>query len=93
MTPETIQTATALLTAGIPDPRERAELLAKLQGGAPREKWLTTAKAAAFAGCHRRTLLRWAKDGKLHPQRLTPSRIRWPKSELERFRFDGDGEG
>lgn len=88
--PETVQTARAILAAAIPDAAERAAVLAKLEAPAGKEKWLSTTRAAALAKCHRKTLFRWAAKGLLHPQRLTPSRVRWPRSELESMTLDAD---
>ncbi len=86
MKPETMKTATALLTAGIPDKAEQSELLAMLKArAARREKMLTTRAACQFAGVCKKTLFRWEKNGYLHPKRITPSRIRWPQRELEAF--------
>lgn len=65
-------------------------MLAKLEAPARKETWLSTTRAAALAKCHRKTLFRWAAKGLLHPQRLTPSRVRWPKSELENMTIDAD---
>ena len=79
-------TATALLMAGIPDKAEQAELLTMLKSRAARkEKMLTTRAACQFAGVCKKTLFRWAAKGYLHPKRITPSRVRWPQSELEAF--------
>ena len=86
MKPETLQTATALLTAGIPDKSEQAELLTMLKARVARkERMLTTRAACQFAGVCKKTLFRWEKKGYLHPKRITPSRVRWPQSELETF--------
>lgn len=86
MKPETIQTSTAILSAAITDPRERAEVLALLKPKAPvREKLLTTGAACKLAGVCPKTLFRWEGKGYLHPHRITPSRVRWPQSELESF--------
>lgn len=85
MKPETMTTATALLTAGIPDKNERAEILRAIARVPVREKLLTTRQAAALAAVTRKTLFRWARQGHLHPHRITPARVRWPQSELEAF--------
>lgn len=88
--PETLTTARNLIAAAIPDATERAAVLAKLELPARKEGWLSTSKAAALVGVHRKTLFRWAARGLIHPQRLTPSRVRWPKSELENMTIDAD---
>lgn len=81
-----MNTATAILSAAITDKGERAEVLAMLQPKPPkREKMLTTRAACELAGTHPKTLFRWAKKGYLNPRRITPSRVRWAKSELEEF--------
>lgn len=86
MTPETLKTLEAFARAAIADPGERAEALKALAPKPPaREKYFTTRQAAEFAGCVRKTLFRWARQGHLHPRRITPSRVRWAKSELETF--------
>lgn len=86
MKTETLNTATAILSAAIQDKTERAEVLALLKPKAPtREKILTTRAACELAGAHPKTLFRWAAKGYLHPARITPSRVRWRKSELETF--------
>ncbi len=86
MKAETLTTATALLTAGISDPRERAEALAAFQANADRrDRMLTTRAAATLAGVHRKTLFAWELKGYLHPRRITPSRVRWSRRELENF--------
>ena len=86
MKPETLKTATALLAAGIPDKTEQTELLAMLKPRpARRERMLTTRAACQLAGVCKKTLFRWEAKGYLHPKRVTPSRIRWPQSELETF--------
>jgi predicted DNA-binding transcriptional regulator AlpA len=86
MKAETIKTAAALLTAGIPDKAEQSELLAMLNArGARKEKMLTTGAACKLAGVCPKTLFRWEVKGYLHPKRITPSRVRWPQSELENF--------
>lgn len=86
MKTETLNTATAILTAAITDKREQAEVLALLKQKAQgREKMLTTRAACALAGVNPKTLFQWAKKGYLNPRRITPSRTRWPKSELETF--------
>lgn len=86
MKPETMQTAAALLAAGIPDKAEQAELLAMLKTRATRkEKMLTTRAACALACVNPKTLFRWESKGYLHPRRITPSRVRWPQTELETF--------
>lgn len=83
---ETVTTATALLTAGISDPRERAEALAAFKATADRrDRMLTTAAAATLAGVHRKTLFQWERKGYLKPRRITPSRVRWSRNELENF--------
>ncbi len=84
--PETMTTAAALLSAGIPDQRERAEVLSALQAQADRrDRMLTTAAAAKFAGVHRKTLFAWERKGYLKPRRITPSRVRWSRNELQDF--------
>lgn len=86
MKQETLTTATAILAAAITDKGERAEVLALLKPKPPtRERMLTTRAACELAGTHPKTLFRWAKKGYLNPRRITPSRVRWPKSELETF--------
>jgi len=86
MKTETLNTATAILSAAIQDRGERAEVLAMLKPKTPtREKMLTTRAACELADVHPKTLFRWAVKGYLHPKRITPSRVRWPKSELETF--------
>ncbi len=83
---ETLKTATALLTAGIPDKAEQSELLALLKARAVRnERMLTTRAACQFAGVCKKTLFRWERKGYLHPKRITPSRVRWSQTELETF--------
>lgn len=49
------------------------------------DKHLTTREACRLAGVHRKTLGTWAKKGFLHPNRITPSRFRWSRNELETF--------
>lgn len=79
-------TAAALLTAGIADPTERAEAISALKARAVRrDKMLTTREAAALAGVHPKTLYQWEGKGYLKPRRITPSRVRWSRNELERF--------
>lgn len=86
MRTETLNTATAILSAAITDKSERAEVLAMLQPKPPkREKLLTTKAACDLAGVHPKTLFRWERMGYLKPRRITPSRVRWAKSELETF--------
>lgn len=86
MKQQTLKTAEALVRAGIPDAVECAEVLAMLKPKpAKREKMLTTRAACELAGVHPKTLFRWAMKGYLKPHRITPSRVRWPKSELETF--------
>ena len=90
MKDETRNTVAALVAAGIPDKGERAEVLALLKPKAPtREKMLTTRAACELAGVHPKTLFRWETKGYLHPRRITPSRVRWAKSELETFLCEG----
>jgi predicted DNA-binding transcriptional regulator AlpA len=86
MNQSTIETARAILSAAIPDRGERAEVLAMLKPPAPRkDKLLTTAEAAKIAGVHSKTLFHWEDKGYLHPRRITPSRVRWSRNELEEF--------
>lgn len=86
MKAETLQTAAAILSAAITDKGERAEVLAMLKPKpAKREKMLTTRAACELAGVHPKTLFRWATKGYLKPRRITPSRVRWAKGELENF--------
>ena len=86
MKPETLTTAAALLTAGIPDQRERAEVLSALKAQADRrDKMLTTRQAAELAQAHRKTLFAWARRGFLNPHRITKSRVRWSRNELQDF--------
>lgn len=86
MRPETMTTATALLTAGIQDPSERADLLAALKARlARKDKMLTTREAAELAHVHRKTLFAWEEKEYLHPRRITPSRVRWSRNELQDF--------
>lgn len=92
MKPETIKTATALVEAGISDPRERAEVLTALKAQtARRDKLLTTRQAAELASVHRKTLFGWERKGYLHARRVTPSRVRWSKRELEDFLCETEG--
>ena len=94
MKPETINTATALLSAGIADKHERAELLAFLRKQVEcRDKLMTTAVAAKFADVHPKTLFAWERKGYLHPRRITPSRGRWSRLELEAFLCESATEG
>ena len=86
MRTETLNTAAALLSAGIADPTERAEAISALKARAVRrDKMLTTGEAAALAGVHRKTLFAWAAKNFLHPRRITPSRVRWSRNELQDF--------
>jgi predicted DNA-binding transcriptional regulator AlpA len=86
MKAETLQTATAILAAAIPDKGERAEVLAMLKPTPDRrDKMLTTGEAAKLAGVHRKTLFAWEDKGYLKPRRITPSRVRWSRNELETF--------
>lgn len=86
MRTETLQTATAILSAAIPDKGERAEVLAMLKPTpARRDKLLTTREAAELAGVHRKTLFSWEAKGYLKPRRITPSRVRWSRAELQDF--------
>ena len=86
MKPETMNTMTALARAGIQDPNERAEVEALFKPRPPRrDKMLSTSAAATLAGVHRKTLFAWARKGYLTPKRITPSRVRWSKCELETF--------
>ena len=85
MNPETFNTAKAVVTAAIANPAERAEILKLFSQPIPRDVLFTTRKAAEFAGVHRKTLFRWERNGYLHPKRITPSRVRWSKRELETF--------
>lgn len=68
-----------------PRQNERAEVLKFFERPLPRDTLLTTRKAADFAGVHRKTLFGWERKGYLHPKRITPSRVRWSKRELESF--------
>ena len=86
MNPTTIETARAIITAAIPDKGERAEVLALLKPAPERrDKMLATSAAAKMAGVHPKTLSHWEKKGYLHPKRITPSRMRWSRNELETF--------
>ena len=86
MTPQTMTTAAALLSAGIADPAERSEAIAALKERADRrDKMLTTRAACQLAEVNPKTLFRWERKGYLHPRRITPSRVRWSRNELETF--------
>ena len=88
-----MNTMTALARAGIQDPNERAEVLSMLKPRPPvRDRMLSTGAAATLAGVHRKTLFAWARKGYLTPKRITPSRVRWSKSELENFLCEGVAE-
>lgn len=63
----------------------------------PPKRLLTTAEAARLLGVHRRTLARYAKDGKVFPTVILPSGYyRWDPDDLRRqlrdMRRDGDAE-
>ena len=89
---ETLKTLEAFARAAIADPGERAEAVKLFAPKPPvREKLLTTRQAAEFAGTHRKTLFAWARKGYLHPRRITPSRVRWGKAELENFLCESVG--
>lgn len=86
MKPETLETSRALLAAGIHDKKEREEALALFVPKPDRrDKMLTTRQAAELAGTHRKTLFAWERKGYLKPRRITPSRVRWSRNELEAF--------
>lgn len=86
MKPETLETARAIVAAAIPDKGERAEALALLTPKPERrDKMLTTGEACRFAGVVSKTLFRWGRKGYLKPRRITPSRVRWSRNELEAF--------
>lgn len=93
MKSETLTIASNLISAAIPDRAERAELLAMLAPKPPaRDKMLTTAAACELAECHKKTLARWARRGYLHPRKITPSRVRWSRAELETFLAGGGAQ-
>jgi DNA-binding transcriptional MerR regulator len=49
------------------------------------KRLLTTAEAARLLGVHRRTLARYAKDGKVFPTLILPSGYyRWDPDDLRR---------
>lgn len=90
MRQETINTATAILSAAIADKAEREEAIKRLETPTPtqtsnRDKMLTTKAAAALAGVCDKTLFRWEGLGYLHPKHITARRVRWSKRELETF--------
>lgn len=86
MKPETLETARAIVAAAINDKGERAEALAMLTPkGDRRDKMLTTRAACQMAEVNPKTLFRWERKGYLHPRRITPSRVRWSRNELETF--------
>lgn len=45
-------------------------------------KWLTGAEAAALLGISRRSLYRWAAEGRLHQWQWTPEQIEARRAEL-----------
>lgn len=93
MKTDTIKRTEALLTAGISDPGERADVLALFRESIDRrDKFLTTSAAAKLAGVHRKTLFSWERKGYLQPRRITPSRVRWSRRELEHFLGEGGEE-
>ncbi|MCR8487623.1 MAG: helix-turn-helix domain-containing protein [Crenarchaeota archaeon] len=50
------------------------------------EVYLSTQKAAKLLGVHRMTLYRWARSGKIQCIRTPTGRIRFPLSELVKFK-------
>lgn len=89
MNSNTLKYATAILSAAIIDKNDRDEAIERLLTPRPdrptRDKMLTTRAACQMAGVHPKTLFRWEEKGYLHPKRITPSRIRWSRTELETF--------
>lgn len=88
MRKETRQTVAALIRAAGMDSSEQAAVLSALDRAEnkPRpDKMLTPGEACALAEVTRKTLRKWERAGYLHPRRITRSRIRWSRNELEKF--------
>lgn len=88
MRKETRQTVAALIRAAGMESSEQAAVLSALDRAEnkPRpDKLLTPREACTFAEVTRKTLRRWEVEGHLHPRRITKSRIRWSRNELEKF--------
>lgn len=88
MKAETKKKLEGFIRFSIEDPAEAAEALALLCGitmpeRRRRDKWLTRAEAAAIAGVHPQTLFRWENDGRVHPKKITPRRVRFSRNEIE----------
>ncbi len=49
----------------------------------------TVRQAAEILGSHPRTIQRYAKDGLLHPIRISPRKIRWDLNEVENLATNG----
>jgi hypothetical protein len=93
---ETMQAMAGCAAAVIPDQSERREFLDWLQSSQERkrrkDKLLTSREAAQHAGVHVRTLQKWGKKGWLHPNVITPRRIRWSRRELLGFLGESEWE-
>lgn len=86
MKPETRKTMTAFADAAIADKGEREEVKALFDPKHTRgDRQLTTGEACRLAGVVSKTLYRWERQGHLHPARITKSRVRWSRAELEDF--------
>lgn len=86
MKPETAKTMTAFADAAIADKSEREEVKAMFTPKPERrDKMLTTRAACELAEVNPKTLFRWERKGYLKPRRITPSRVRWSRNELETF--------
>jgi len=86
-----LATIEAILAADPTVPPELAQRVkAVCQEKAIRPGPKITARAAAeILGVHVRTLARYAREGKLHPIRLSRRRIRYAQSEVEAFAAEG----
>jgi hypothetical protein len=87
----TITTIEAILLA---DPTVEPDLVQRVKAAcaeqAPRPGPKVTArKAAEVLDVHVRTLGRYAKEGKLHPIRLSRRKLRYSLPEIEKFAAEG----
>ena len=92
MIPQTLTAIKAILESDttVLDEERRLILSVCRSPRRPRAKRLcTTRQAAEILSCHVKTVLRYAKQGRLHPIYHSARKIRFDRDEIERFAVEG----
>ena len=89
----TLTTIQTLVESDPPSPEQRQQLTALVSPGSTRREMGTLRQVAEILGCHPRTCQRYAIEGKLHPVRLSPRKIRWDLNEARRLATGGADGG